>query len=807
MILKHYWKAISLSLSALCIAVLLAYSCADFDPCDTYGSFFTPNSITEKNYDPFYYMPYGLFYQCDVDSANQQFHSLESRNGMEWQQFVGKAVQTKDIETVLYRTPDTMLHKFYHHLEKNTDFQIPDSLRSNTFLRWFEQGKDLEALGYILFAKQCEVFATAPADAWEEQPIDINACNRLIRNGLQLFRAAKQSFFQQRYSFQIIRLAFYQNNFERCIQLHDSLMPAYITLSPSINERALSFKAGALAASHREAEGAYLFSRLFEQSDDYANRVSQYLSYSWTMNEDRMDEVLAFCKNNHEKAVLYAMQGFRHPEVYHLTAIKKVYELDPQNSMLDVLMVREVNKAESAFAEFKSSIPDYVRYYQNHFGWMDVEVTPQMIDEVISKQDVNRQKLMRPCTLITQIASQGRIRNRALWYAAAAHLHFLNDDYRMTDSLLDLASRQKPNQKANDQIRIIRLANQISSAKRLDAKTENVILPSLIWLETLAKQQRIYRSAYSGITNTLLPMKYLPQGDTLKAFLSYSKFESLNPEESFYTQTPLTFSEMYWSTAGQFMDTCLHPEQVMTLQRLVKKPEGKFQQWLCAGILYNENMLAEIMAVKFMQQHRFAEARNVLESTETQIKVCNPFVTHVRDFQDNYKEEDTLQSYSLRALADTLYHLQRLSDHNPEAAFHLASAIYSLSYFGKCWNACTYYRSYDRPDYYMMNENIDNAAYNELKRADQLFRQVLSTSTDSRLKERSLWMLAKIWQKRYPGTLPDSLQRYRQPQWDDYAIWASQANPYFSRFVSEASRPYYEEVYRECSYLRAFTSH
>ncbi len=70
---------------------------------------------------------------------------------------------------------------------------MPDSVKRNGMTQWFLQDKDLEALGYLMFAKKCEVYA-APASDWNAPAKDMKGMGNAVKAGLQLWKAAKKDF-------------------------------------------------------------------------------------------------------------------------------------------------------------------------------------------------------------------------------------------------------------------------------------------------------------------------------------------------------------------------------------------------------------------------------------------------------------------------------------------------------------------------------------------------------------------------------------------------------------------------------------
>src|SRR5690606_18474461 len=106
-------------------------------------------------------------------------------------------------------------------------------------------------------------------------------------------------------------------------------------------------KAGALFRTKKEKEAAYYFSQAF--SNTKVKRISNYLGFKWSINSIKnKDEYLSMCKSDKEKATMLAMFIIGSPE-NELETIKEIYQLDPSNEALELLIVREINKLEEKY--------------------------------------------------------------------------------------------------------------------------------------------------------------------------------------------------------------------------------------------------------------------------------------------------------------------------------------------------------------------------------------------------------------------------------------------------------------------------
>ncbi|MCH5599840.1 tetratricopeptide repeat protein [Niabella ginsengisoli] len=130
--------------------------------------------------------------------------------------------------------------------------------------KFFLKEKNLEALGYILYAKKVEPHVTT-TDYWSPETRDSIVMDGLLKNGLQLYHAAKTDLFKLKYAYQIVRLAHYNGHYNDAIKYYDELVGPNPTQS-ILQPMSLALKAGAFFRLGRNEDAAYLFSKAFHQS-------------------------------------------------------------------------------------------------------------------------------------------------------------------------------------------------------------------------------------------------------------------------------------------------------------------------------------------------------------------------------------------------------------------------------------------------------------------------------------------------------------------------------------------------------------
>ena len=150
----------------------------DEDPYDYYTSFFHKNLPEANGYRPFYYT--GLNFLYDKSEPVELSDLLaQERAG-----YCGKPITDADTKIFVTKFERNDLVSLYSNIEKSSALIIPDSIVRNSMTNYFTKTEDLEALGYLLYAKQLEPHVSGNSDAWEPAQRDIIKMAKLIKNGL-----------------------------------------------------------------------------------------------------------------------------------------------------------------------------------------------------------------------------------------------------------------------------------------------------------------------------------------------------------------------------------------------------------------------------------------------------------------------------------------------------------------------------------------------------------------------------------------------------------------------------------------------
>jgi hypothetical protein len=795
------WKQFTI----VCVSAALVsfpqniFSCGpDADPYDYYTSFFHQNLPDAKAYKPFYYTSYHFLYD---DTEPVQTLDVLSK---EWSTYCGIPVTEKDAKKFIARFDAKDLNNLYYHLEKKQPLKIPDSVKKNSMTDYFMQHKNLEALGYLLFAKKAGPFVVGGADDWETPQRDSLKMDKLIKNGFQLLDVAKDEFIKLRYLYQLLRLAHYSNRYTDVINWYDTYMNFEQSHS-IVKNLCTALKAGALFRTGKNKEAAFLFSKVFAAGEE--KRISNFLGFNWSVKRgESRDTYLSLCKTNTEKANMLGMFGLNGIES-EVNTMKEIYTLDPGNAVLEVLAVREINKLEEKYLtpllqKEKSGKALYFSWNENGS------------DSALNENSKGAKVLQN---FLHEAAGNTKIKYAGLFETGAAYTAYMLKDYDNAKKYLAAAEKMNLSQKLKDQCALTHLLVTINEKEKIDAAFEEQLLPSIKWLEEKVKAEKPIQAGYNEITqwrsfyrnlmSEILAGRYHQQNDLHKETLCIGAADYIMNTGSNYSGL----------TGGiEFLRNNLVSKDVEQLYALLdNKLPNKFESYLINHNSIKKADVIDFAGTAYLRDYDFANAiawfKKIADKKKSVIKT-NPFIDLLYDREEVLPSEKKFTT-TKSAFAEEMLRLQKLSETDKaNAAKHLykmANGFYNMTYYGHAWKLVQYYRSGSDGYYIPTDATGFQKEYYGCFKAHEYFVKAMNASTNKNFKARCLFMMGKCSQK-----------QVHQPQyseystnWDKYNIATAdyftlfKNNTYFPQLVKEySSTPFYDEAFTSCSYLRDFVN-
>ena len=606
---------------------------------------------------------------------------------------------------------------------------------------------------------------------------------RLIKNGLQLFAAAKKDFFKDKFAFQSIRMAFYASKNQQVLDLFNTMIGER-NAGGYAYARCLELKAGALYRLKRKPEAAYVYSKVFDLNDNF--KTSSYLSFDWAVGHD-VSSVLKLCKTPHEHAVVQVMDGLHNYE-YGLPNMQAAYEADPQVAGLDVLMTREINKIEERYQQptlYRQRNVEASSYYYNNS-------IAKPASEEYNKQQADKAKYEKYMRLLNAFAQKlsedGKRTDKAFWRLSSAYLYFMQGDVAAYNNQLATVKESKMSNKERDLYDVLQVLYIVRNNKELTPAVEAQLLPQL-----KALKKRSNAKAYRDVMNTLITTAYQQQPDTIKAIFTLGKVSSYQDES--FTDLPGSLFER------------MTPKRLEEVIAFVQKNnKSEYDRWLLDSTLYTIDRLTELEGTKYLRMHQFATAASLFKKVSPALlaktQLPNPFVAHI---SDRYELDgtDTGKWYTKLSYAEAMVALEGKMAADAGAQFDYGVGLYSMTYYGKATYAYTYYRSSMDDLAYFNTEarktkTQEAQEYYSALKAEQTFVKAAALATEPSLKAKSLFMAARCWQKRCPGKENGYYSEENQKTY--YAN--SLNNPYFKQLKDGfASTPFYTRAISTCGYF------
>ena len=768
----------------------------DADPYDYYTSFFHQNLPDAKGYRPFYYTGYNFLY--DEKEPVETVDILSK----EWADYCGLTVTEKDAKKFVTEFAWKDMNNLYLNLEKNQPLKIPDSVQKNSMTDYFMKNKNLEALGYIMYAKKAEPFVVGSADNWEAPVRDTAKMNKLIKNGFQLLNVARQNFIQLRYIYQVLRLAHYSNRYKDVIEWYDKYAAQQQNISV-IKTLCLALKAGALYRTGQNKEAAYLFSKAFGETT--AKRLSNFVSFYWSVKRDEnKNGYLSLCKNDKEKATMLAMFAMN-SNTSAMGTIKEIYKLNPANDALEVLAVREINKLEEKYLTplLQKEKGGKALYY----SWNEA-----VTDSAVTENSKQATALMN---FLHDAAVKGIVKNSGLFETGAAYTAYMIKDYSLAKNYLAAAEKMGLTQKVKDQWALTSLLVTINEKEKIDAAFEEQILPSIQWLEEKAKTEKPIAAGYSevqqwktfyrNLMSEILAARYHQQGDLHKETLAIGAADYIMKGSNDY---------FGYSNGIDFLRNNLVSKDVEKLYTLMdSKQPNKFESYLINHNSVKKADVVDFAGTAFLRDYDYANAITWFKKSadkKTLTINTNPFADLLYDQEEALPSEAKFTTTKL-AFADEMLRLQKLAETDKaNAAKHLykmANGFYNMTYYGHAWKLVQYYRSGSDGYYIPDGATAFQKEYYGCYKAHAYFEKAMNAGADKNFKARCLFMMAKCSQK-----------LLHKPQYDEYAsnydkmdaaeqkyFQDFKLNKYFPQLVKEyGNTSFYKEAFTSCSYLRDF---
>ena len=715
------------------------------------------------------FAPYFLRFD-DLYTRYDSIHKIQSdENLREWNERFCNLFKTEELRSIIYTSNILDLRRL-GSVAKGLTSALPSHFLRNDFAMHLVEQKCLETIQYLAFAKECEPFVIPSEVGWSTPKRDTIGMRAMIEKGEKEFKKTKSHYIRLRYAYQIIRLAHYSKKYQKVLDLHDKLMTKVHAHPSLIDYWIMGHKAGALQRLKRNVEAAYLYAQIYTHCP--SKRQSAYQSF-YIKNDKEWDELLLLCKSDQERAMLYALRA-NSDDSKVVEEMDKIYQYDPSNENLELLMVKEVFKLEKDLLgkDFNDNRLVNLRKYK------------------IPRKQVGKY-LYTLRNFVDKCIRDGKVNNKDVWATAAAYLTFLAGDYYEAGRAFEEIKNKLPQKETvlKEQLDVFQLALKIVDlGDDMDNEDEDEI-------GDIIRDNELYwkYKDFPDFINDKLADVYFRTNSKGKAFRVHHSVKALkmNPK---------------MDIINDLLRICRKKEKSSLEKVLVKKNNVSTIEYdlidLKSTLLFNQGEIEAALEL-FKQIPR--------NERELQMRF-NPFHEHLKDCV-HCPMADTLK-YDKAGVIDEILKLEYSGRANLGSGasyfYQLGNAYYNMTYFGDSWEVTDFYRSgmswqYSNPQnkYSVVDSELGNVENMNFERARVFYNRALEIAKNPELAARIRFMLAKCDLNEFYID-PETKYRYK-PKENQMPIIPSKYLKQYEVLINNYSETeFYKEIIKECKFFKAY---
>lgn len=698
----------------------------------------------------------------------QQDHQREE-NIAEWRDRFCNIAKPEDVDFVVYQasTNDLLVLRDLAFARAEPE-QLPYPFIDNTFAEVLAYNGCIEAIDYLVFARQCEPYVAPPNDGWTRSQRDDERMQALIEEGKERLLHTSSHFLRMRYAYQVVRLAHYAGFWQQTVDLYNYLLPKIDRRRPSAAYYwALGHLAGALQRLGKTAEAAYRYSLIFRHCP--SKRIQAFRSF-YLKDENDWKAALRLCRNDSERATLRLLKAAKN-RPFSVADLETIYRLEPESPHLELMLVGMTQELERIFLHTALT-------QRKRGGPLVRESRDQAAQRLIDLQRAAR-----------RIAREGKTPKPQLWQAMTGYLELLANDLVAADTTFKRVLERLANRTYDKTLkRQIAVWQMLGELLRLDGKNE---ASDSVYFELRARSLFREIPAFEPFARDLLGDRYATQQHPGKAVVV-----AYGPNAILYNPKL---------------------EELDDLIRLARSDTSIFLFKLMPGDTSMEQILARLLEIKGayllgqgQPEAALAVFRQIPPTQRLYLEQFSPF----KEFFDEKIHRPVTDSLLLNRIeiAEKIIEYEQrakaaLAMNEPVAAWYfylVGLAYYNMSYFGHAWAATDFYRSgynWNRlaqgPVFPLRGSPSGNRENTDVSLALYYFERALTEARNPELAARAAFMAARCQQKQW-FCHPDC--RYRPgnrmvPQLPE--AYSS----YYKRLKRYEKTTSYQQIVEECRWL------
>jgi hypothetical protein len=531
-----------------------------------------------RNYGVFNYTT-SYFYEeppQEYDDATYDY-----QNTALWVKYCGQKVPKESVYEAVYVLRPTNIN--------------PKS--DNKMIQFLYQKKDYDALNYLLFAKQSEIFNEYFEDPWERSESAVSPQRKgWIDLALQKCARAKSEDIKMRYRFLAIRMAYYNADSDKVVQIFDTYFTKVKTKNIlyywSLYFRTLNEKDPVLQR--------YYAALVFANAPDKRARIAMRFA-----NDSIRNATLELAKSSLERANIWELDGMQRTD-YAFENLKQIYINNPKSEALPFLVMREINKMEDwiltpYYSYFNPALRD--EYFSDNYEEQTTRV-------ILNRSEDDRKYAAKILNFVNNV-NLSKVSDPIMIETAKAYLLFLTRDY---DLCLKKVRQLEKIKSGNEN-----LGNQLQSIKALALTAQQArgkaVIPEEIKSFLMGDYARQDTKLVFAVGREL---EYL--GNTTDAALLYSvandvAWKSENRRSPFYND--------YYDDSFNYIDGTYTPDQLSEVIKTIENntAEDVFTTWKFSVLKPRLAELYDLLGTKYIRLNQLHSALAIFKKHE---KMTNP---------------------------------------------------------------------------------------------------------------------------------------------------------------------------------------
>jgi hypothetical protein len=745
-------------------------------------SFFDPEIAGYRSYSEFYYSANSF----EPNSVYGDFDKMP--NELLWVSYCKNKVSYKSVQEVL----------------QSLSLGDINSDTNNEMLRYLYKIKDYEAINYLKFAKNCEFFNSWVDDPWERnEAMSLPQRTKFLKQAIRLSKSTNNKALQFRYTFLAIRMAFYNNEFDKIKTLFEANYQTKLD-KDILYYWSLYFRT--LAETDKALANFYA-AQVFVNAPDKRFMVSQQYN-----NQVAIEEVLKYAKTNKEKANVYLLAAIKKHDK-SLAYIKKVYEYQPNFDGLSFLILREVNKIEDwVFTPYYSLFDPSIT--TNNYWESEVDNA----SDIYKRIETDRAYASELLAFINNV-NITTVENPIFWKSCKAYLLYITKDYEASLTLLEELKSSKNSELFSNQLEIIKALALTAKQEYGKAIIVNEIKPIIL-------KNKGFRKFIFSLGKEL---EY--KGNTSDAALLYStlKNDTFNENHDFY-------NTIYWKSNNYFGDTysdfytdyfdyinaVYTPEQLDALIHNVfrnRDKEDEFSSFKYSILKTEIPRLYDLLGTKYIRLNKLTKALNSFKKVDSKLwneKYSNwerdgsgwSYGSNVFDKNPFYelkytpdfipiKDTIRLNKYTItKQLIKYINRAENPKEKNKDYYYFLvANCYYNMTQYGNSWMMRRYYWTSNGDSSNM----VDEKEFNQCNSAKTYYLLALKNAKTDKFKALCLRMIGRCEKYRLDNLNEDSYKG----DYDFYQEFLFSKNKYYQDLKSSYSS-YYNDLTSDCTFFEDY---